>query len=436
LTSGNPAGASIDTRISRVDQQFYTKGSYGAFCFPFGALGETPPLSRPADYLDEFRIDPATFPANTTLNSRFPDRATTAPNLGVWAYPQLSYGNYDGGTVQTPVTPYRVGAFQALSDTFDQSFTGGNSNGLSEFYLCSASGDNAAKVLEVGWFFNPIASSTAFNQSGTQRGIFTDGAGRQWNCGQSGTFLTFSPIDGLPTNTATGFNRLAFLTWLKGLGVITGLEWINGIALGTEPIRNINTHQVNAWQVTWTPTPLPADPIQANYITSQDLTNAYWLKGGMTANTANQVTETATTEDHVVAPQGGNLTRAAGVKTFTFYVDVDKPTASYDWIYIQVFDGGFANQTQARFNIATGALGASTATGGFTLANRALTPLSNGRLRLSFDVTTDATSTNFRIYTRAYNGNDATLNGLGDASKVMRYFNWWLFNKNAGAGGT
>jgi beta-glucanase (GH16 family) len=178
---------------------------------------------------------------------------------------------------------------------------------------------------------------------------------------------------------------------------------------------------------------ITAAPIQANYITTQDLTNAYWAKGALTASTSDTLLETATTADHSFNVTS-TITRTAAVKTFETWVDA---TASLTtpWINFQIFDSTFGNSAQAWYNVAGAAIGFFTQGGSFLSTTPFVTALPSGRVRCGFTFVTDGTSTGFHLQIHLATGQDGTPYA-GNTGHGMKFDNIWLYNTGAGAGGS
>lgn len=242
-----PIGAS--SLIVKEDAQFYTRGAYAAFASPWSTWYDRS-LVHNRDYWDRITIDPATFPANTTISTHWPTRL---PSTGVWGYHHVFYGNYDGGVVQTPIAPRQVKAINTLRQTFSYSATGSNNyNLLNEFYLTSAPGKSAAKVIEIGYFLNAPAQTRAWNKSGQMIGILVDAWRNRWTVTKRGTFVTITPYDVDVIRSGT-IDVAHMLRFLRIHNVITGDEWFNGIAFGVEPTVGAGdtTVKVTDWQVTY-----------------------------------------------------------------------------------------------------------------------------------------------------------------------------------------
>ena len=155
--------------------------------------------------------------------------------------------------VETPVRPRQVKNIATLRQTFAYSATGSrNYNLLNEFYLTSAPGDSRAKVIEIGYFLHAPAQTLAWNRTGQMIGIFVDAWGTRWTVTKRGTFVTITPtyVETIPRGTIDVAHMLRFL---RERQVITGEEWFNGIAFGTEPTEGAGDTAIKVleWQVTY-----------------------------------------------------------------------------------------------------------------------------------------------------------------------------------------
>ena len=248
LACATTAVAGDTALIVLLDRQPYFQGSYGAYASPWSADSE-PALLHGRDYADTITIDPLTFPDGTLISTRWP--LAKPKKAGVWGYHALSFGNYDGGLPPAAVKPREVRHIRRLRETFAFRYDGSASfNLLNEFYLTSRPGDAAAKVIEVGVLLHAPASSMAFVRAGNRIATFDDGAGRVWLITRTGSYVTIARQDGtdLPHGT---IDLKPILALLVRFHVITGREWFNGIAFGTEPTdeAGVTRLHIDHWRV-------------------------------------------------------------------------------------------------------------------------------------------------------------------------------------------
>jgi hypothetical protein len=236
------------------DQVSYTRGQWLAFNSPWSIF--SPPQNayvHGVDYFDTTVIRPSSFPSGATVNWFWP----ATPCTSVCGYMQLTYGNYDGGQPQAPVTSRQVKNIVTLNEEFDYSLTGNPAsfNVLNEFYLTSTQGDETTRVLEVGWFLNASTSGAAFFNSSTQLGTFTDQSGQVWKAafnasGEANAYVMIMPNSGAQILRGT-IDMKAALTFLTSNGRITGNEWLNGLALGVEPVSGSGSMKVARWTIVY-----------------------------------------------------------------------------------------------------------------------------------------------------------------------------------------
>jgi hypothetical protein len=218
------------------DQQNYAKAgsAYLAYNSPWGRGS----LTRPNDYADSSKIYPSVFPAQTTIDWRWPDAAHSQ----TYGYMFLSFGNYNYAAVSAPIPSRAVSAIAELKQTYAFSYTGQDFNALSEFYLTTAAGDSATKVAEIGWFLHTPAATLTFLNASTSWGVYTDDQNRKWNCrrsasGDAGNFIMFYPADGSDLLSGT-LNGKHALDWLVAQGRISAALFFNGWGFGSEPLRS------------------------------------------------------------------------------------------------------------------------------------------------------------------------------------------------------
>lgn len=238
---------SDDSLVLRGEQP-YSTGPYYAFVSPWGAESN-PVLRLWGRWADGIRVSSATFPNKTSFTWRWPPFAPTN-NAGVWGYNHVGYGFYDGGQPETPVPPRRVSELKVLSQTLSWSgdFARGQTTVLTEFYLRSNPRENEAKLIEIGWLLHMSLESQAFVRGGRQLGAYVDPTGRRWRAALNDTYLTFSPVDGADVTDAR-IDMLHALRWLQARKLVTGKEWLTGLAIGVEPIKGIGRVDLARWTV-------------------------------------------------------------------------------------------------------------------------------------------------------------------------------------------
>lgn len=226
----------------------YTKGAYFAYSQPWGA--ERSGLANWWSPLaTSMGIDTSRFPDNTTAHWRWPPFAPRN-GPGVWSYQAVMHGNYDGGETETPIPPRRVHDVQAYSQDFAWTIdeAHGQANVLTEFYLRSSPTDSESKLLEVGWLLHTPEHSRKYFEAARKVGTYTDPQGRTWDVRIDAKYCMFAPQQqsDIPKGT---IDMRAALTWLQQTGLITGNEWLWGVALGAEAISGTGQVSIQHWSV-------------------------------------------------------------------------------------------------------------------------------------------------------------------------------------------
>lgn len=220
--------------------QVYDSGAYGAYPGMWYYLLD-PEFTEGADFTCSMRFDGTEFPSNIEINWSVPD---AAPDLaGVYGYLAVYRGNYDGGRPPVPTTPCQVGNLTGFTEAFDLVITeaGGEFVVLNEFYLTNTAGAENDKAYEIAHWLHAPAATIAYFDAAEQIGTFTDPRGRAWDVANLGpnpagadyiVFLLASRADLL---SGTIDKRVA-LDWLVAQGVIGNHLWVNGTAIGIEPV--------------------------------------------------------------------------------------------------------------------------------------------------------------------------------------------------------
>lgn len=251
-----------------------------------------------------------------------------------------------------------------------------------------------------------------------------------------GTVATISAASNFGTS---GANTATKLSDPDGMFTISG----NNLNLAqVVPATNKSSHAVTlrltdslgrSVQLPFSIGVVTGTPTQANYITSSDLTSAFWTTVNVTATAADTIIETTANGAHQVYA-ANTIARTAGIKTFNTWIEV-QATLGRPWIHITVFDGSYGSSAQAWFDVANGALAYYTQGGNFSGCTPFLSMLANGLTRVGFKFTTDASTTGFQVAVKLANGQDQD-SYVGDVTKGMKLSNFWLYNINAAAGGS
>lgn len=226
----------------------YMSGPWFAYVSPWG--GESLVITRPwSKIADGISLDLKRMPANSVFQWRWPPfNASFGP--GVWGYDHVAYGNYDGGMTEEKVDPIRVRDVRQFRQSFDWQLDAdwGEANVLTEFYLRSDTEDVDSKLLEVGWFLHLPEGTRQFFDNGKPVGTFVDPQGRSWRVRIQDKFCMFAPEQG--GDVAKGsLDMLAALRWLQTKQLVTGDEWLWGVAIGVEPVSGMGEMVLHDWKV-------------------------------------------------------------------------------------------------------------------------------------------------------------------------------------------
>jgi hypothetical protein len=230
------SGRQNEASVRLPEQTFFSKGPYSAFAFTFAAVGRRD-LAMPRDYGAQWTLDPAEFPRGAELEWTVPVGPLPLP-FGVWGYHHIDYGNYDASLQKESIEPRRVCEVTGLEVSFDVEWSGSRRfNLLSEVWLTrtgSRTESNSTRaLLEVGFLL--YSADRDFHNKGQPIGRgFSDGR-RTYTVRRTGKYITFAPDEDVASGDA---NFGAALKYLMTEGVISGSEFVNGVAFGVEPIRS------------------------------------------------------------------------------------------------------------------------------------------------------------------------------------------------------
>ena len=255
LTLAGPAVAQPEEAVTVVpDSTNFTMGRFLAFNSPFSL--QRPGQSkfvRGRDYLDTIEVRPSSFPSGSTLRWRWPNRM--AQGTGAYGFMQLTYGNYDGGKTREPVAPIRARAIRRFSQEYEVSLTGpvNHFNVLTEFYLTKRPGVAASKYEEVGFFANLSDDGRRFFNTARLVGTWDDGTGRTWECRsiRSGSAHRYIMFYSGGQVLSGRLDMKAAIDWLASKREVNPDHYVNGLALGVEPVQGAGTMTVPNWSVTF-----------------------------------------------------------------------------------------------------------------------------------------------------------------------------------------
>lgn len=242
--------------IVKTDRQWDgTEGQYQAYAAPWCAQFYDKSLVEGRDFVNTITYQAGDLASakNVQFTWRWPD--VTQRKCGVYAYDHVAWGNYDGGAVRSPVAPRQVSSIKDFTLAYQVDYAADLKmfNGLGEFYLTKVAGDANTKAVEIGWFYNAPPETIAWAKTGKQLGTFTDRYGRAWSVaankgGAAGFYITFIPTGGKLFSGA--FDGSGALTFLTAAGQIKPEWWVNGAAIGVEPLGWIGTALVRKFGVT------------------------------------------------------------------------------------------------------------------------------------------------------------------------------------------
>jgi hypothetical protein len=245
-------GDNLQPVLIKRDEELYTRGSYIAYAAPWSARSSK--LVAGKDFVDTIAIHEATFPAQTKLAWHWPLDLPT--KTGVRGYNALSYGNYDSALPERPVQPVRVRDIKLGWQSFDwrHDLVTGDFNLLAEFYLTRTAGSTDAKTVEVGFMLHVPTATRAWLGKNPRLSKWRDAFGTQWNVtrneGPGIPYIVLIPASGMDLPNGR-LDVKGALDELRRLGVITGEEWLNGVAFGAEPISGSGSVTVIDWEVHW-----------------------------------------------------------------------------------------------------------------------------------------------------------------------------------------
>lgn len=230
--------SSPEAPVTVEHRKFFTRGSYSAFAIAFSAMNTD--LAAGRDYDAIWTLKRSSFPADSVLNWYVP--AGPIPNKkGVWGYFHIAYGNYEGNRQQIPVIPRKVGELNAFESGFGWSYSGTNNfTLLHELFLTRVAKPQPQWVngpdfaLEVGFFLHSPEITRTFHLKGKPVGPDHQNGGVTYSVRRNGNYVTFAPA-GFAEQLEGRIDWKAALTYLVAQGVITGSEYVNGVALGVEP---------------------------------------------------------------------------------------------------------------------------------------------------------------------------------------------------------
>jgi hypothetical protein len=252
----SPATAQL---VIKGDREWSSEGPHMAYASPWCASYDKT-LVEGRDYSDTitYQAGDLAKATNVQLSWRWP--LLPSPKCGVRGYNHVAWGNYDGGAVRSPVAPRQVKAIADFTLAYEVEDAVGHStgytgyNGLAEFYLTTKAGDANAKAIEIGWFWNAPPATRTWALTGRQLGTFTDRYKLPWKVaanvgGPAGLFITFTPANATGRRVKRTFDGKGALDFLRAARLVKGDWWLNGAAVGVEPLAGTGTAMVRKFSV-------------------------------------------------------------------------------------------------------------------------------------------------------------------------------------------
>jgi hypothetical protein len=241
--------------VKKGDSQWSSEGQFMTYAAPWCTRYDKSLLAE-RDFNNAISYDKGDLAAgrNVKLTWRWPAAERRSHKCGVFGYNYVGWGNYDGGAVRNRVAPRQVKSLKALAFSYEAQSSSNPEqfNGLGEFFLTRAPGAADQKTIEIGWFWNMPAFTRKWARTGRPLGRVIDSHRVRWTVfvnqsGSAGTYVTFIPVD---RRTAGTFEGKAALDYLRRSGLVNGDWWINGAAIGVEPLGGSGEATIRKFKVT------------------------------------------------------------------------------------------------------------------------------------------------------------------------------------------
>lgn len=243
-----PSGAALAQQVTIGSDQPFMQGRHVAMNGPWSRWID-PTITN---YSNAMRIQTTTWPNNTSLQWRFPDKVAST---GVYGYNYVAYGQYWDLKPPVKVPPKKFSTIKTLKFYSSVDFSGDASrfNILAEFFVTRKPGDIKSRIAEVGWLLHMPAQSEKYFRSGKQLGTYRDAEGRGWDVashrdGAAGHYIMLAPHSGNVVLT-TPVDVMAAMRWLAARKEI-GLDgYFNGMAVGVEPLRGAGNAVIRRFDI-------------------------------------------------------------------------------------------------------------------------------------------------------------------------------------------
>ncbi len=250
-----PAPAPVSATVSASAMQTlgeranFQDGAFTGYVQPFNA-GKL----RPGDGRQQsMAVAPGRFPAGTVFSHAWP--ASYPCPAGVWGFNAVSYGNYYGTTAKAPIAPKRVREIETLTQAVDIAMSGDarGFNAIFDAFLTRDAGDFTHRVIELDVQLHASDIARAFIRKLTDRGTWNDPGGTAWRIYTDPKTTAPVVLYALPDQDVTRgtLDVGSLLKWMTAAGIITGDEWYNGHALGSEPVQGAGALTLNTVAVTY-----------------------------------------------------------------------------------------------------------------------------------------------------------------------------------------
>lgn len=236
--------------VVKADKQWSSEGQFLAYPSDWCSLfDKTLVVGRDYANTVTYQTGQLGTATNVQFSWRYPSPWQRSKKCGVFGYSHVAWGNYEGGATMKPVAPRQIKSLSDMTVTYGVDFAADPSqfNGLSEAFLTGAAGNPDDKKLEVGFFWNAPAETIAWAKTGKQLGTFTDRYGKRWTVAQNEAYVTFTPVAG--SQTWGTLDVSGGLTFLTGKGIVSPNWYVNGWALGVEPLGGFGTAIVRSFKV-------------------------------------------------------------------------------------------------------------------------------------------------------------------------------------------
>ncbi len=227
------------------DNQSYPSGSYLAYIAPYNKGS----LWQGSDYNETISISNSLFPTSTVIYSQWPN---VPCSKGVYGFNAIDFGDYYNTIVPLPIKSSKVNKIDALLETHDMVLSGYTDgfDVIDDLFLTSGPGSTSRHLFEVEVFLHTPSYSSRFFKTGRYIGTFTQSS-QSWTVvvvpGDTPDVLFMPTAQTDIISAAVNLKyMLDFLVYNK---IISGNEYFNGMAFGSETQQGYGTLTINAFSV-------------------------------------------------------------------------------------------------------------------------------------------------------------------------------------------